>query len=122
MFKNGLPSETDLINDFKAWIRQKPYVMLFANNPGKERKVLNLNISDMPLLQWSERRWEASHKIALKFKQNMVAIAGKRCSTRAHDAFTCSITSKNYLTAAAKREHGFHCALYDVFELYLYYL
>ena len=119
---NGFPCEADLIQNFKSWLDSKPHVALFGQNPHRESKVLNVKINDMTLGSWSKRRYEPWHRMVKRFKDHMVAFAGKRCSHAAHSSFRKPPDCSSFMTYVAKMEHGFHCALYDAFELYLYYL
>lgn len=118
----GFTSENELISHFKTWLSKKPHVAIFGHAPQRERKLLKLNIIDMFLDKWIERKDQPSHKISKVFKDHMVSIAGKRCSHHAHSWYRSPPAKTNVQTYMAKLEHGFHCALYDAYELYLCYL
>ena len=116
---SGFPSEESLIGMFKLWLGHKhhPYSIV-ANNPRKESEALCLTISDLRLAPWAERKDNASHQIALRYKELSVSILGRRCSQAAHSCFISAPSSPNALSSVAKARHGFHCALYDAVELY----
>ena len=121
--KHGYTSESGLITAFKKWLMNKPYIELVANAAYKEAKALCLRIRDTGLSRWSDRQFETPHIIALKFKQLMLPIKDNYCcSLNSHSFFQKAVISKNFETSRAKQRHGFHCALYDVYELYLGYI
>lgn len=123
--KKGFPLEADLLNDFRKWLESKRYTRIFAHAPGTERKAFNneLIITNLDLPMWTVRRYEPYHVMAKSFKDNMVALAGKRCSKKAHSFYEVPPYGKGSLESyQAKLEHEFHCALYDAYELYLAYL
>lgn len=119
---HGFHSESQLIQDFKKWLRGKDILVMYANDPTKEKTVLNLTIKDMELPPWKQRVSMHAHQTAVAFKKNSVPILNKSCPKDAHSAFVGYPVYRNTATELAKRSHGFHCSLYDVFELYLYYV
>ena len=118
----GRSSEADLIEVFKRWLRLKHCVAIYANNADKERKLLNIEIKDLNLAPWADRKNCASHQIANRFKKLAIPIVGYRCPPIAHSYFVSPPISSNPATNIAKSEHGYHCALYDCLELYYEFL
>ena len=114
----GFPSETDLLHMFKIWIATKPNAIIFCNGAEKERQALNLAIKEFKLLPWAERRYCASHQIAIRYKELTIPVCGQRCVKSAHSSFQTALSSSNASSSIAKARHGYHCALYDVMELY----
>ena len=117
--KSGFPSEACLISVFKLWLAQKGDLQIFCNDAQKEQKSLGLKIGELKLLPWAERRHCASHVMALRYKELSIPILKESCTPAAHSDFVSAITSSsNHDTNIAKARHGYHCALYDVLELY----
>ena len=129
----GHPSEKDLCAQFCRWIDSLPSecsYKFFANNPTKERHLLPwLSIADLPLPPWKDRVRLSSHQEAVTAKQQSLSICGHQCSESAHSSFRrpqcLSLSHPSSSTALstklAKRSHGYHCALYDSLELYLFH-
>ena len=103
---------------FKIWIATKPNAIIFCNGAEKERQALNLAIKEFKLLPWAERRYCASHQIAIRYKELTIPVCGQRCVKSAHSSFQTALSSPNASSSIAKARHGYHCALYDVMELY----
>jgi hypothetical protein len=116
--KAGFPSEGCLISEFKLWLAPKGNIQIFANGVDRERKLLGLKILELKLSPWSERRHDTSHIMARRYKELSIPILKESCSQHAHSSFVSAIISSNYETNIAKARHGYHCALYDVLELY----
>ena len=114
----GYSSESILLNVFRLWLASKPNRILYCNDASKERNLLQLPIFNFNLLPWAERMYSPSHKIANCYKKYMIPVLSKYCSQTAHSSFVCAPYCPNPLARMAKCEHGFHCALYDVMELY----
>ena len=119
---HGFRDEETLIQDFKRWLVGKNVVNLYANNPVKESEVLNMPITDIGLPPWADRIYQPYHQMALTYKREYVPILDKRCCFEAHAAFTHYNMKRLNETEIAKRGHGFHCSLYDAYELYLSYI
>ena len=119
---HGFRDEEALIQNFKRWLVQKDIVSLYANGPGKESEVLNIPISDIGLPPWADRIYQPYHQMALSFKREFIPILDKRCCFEAHAAFTHYNMKRLNETEIAKSSHGFHCSLYDAYELYLSYI
>ena len=120
--RHGFPNEQTLIRDFKRWLRSKDVLSMYANNPSKEMSALNLIINDMDLPRWSERVCQPYHQLALTFKTEFIPILDTRCCEQAHSDFVKYPMKKLNETEIAKRDFGFHCSLYDAYELYLCYI
>ncbi len=74
------------------------------------------------LPNWIVRVDKQYHKIARRFKdRNIPYHSTTNCFEEAHCNFVPLTYFKNE-TAKIKADHGFHCSLYDVYELYLFYV
>ena len=120
--ENGFSNEETLIQMFKKWLKKKDYVDIVANNPQCEIDRLKIRICDIALPPWAERHETASHQVALCFKELSIPICYNFCPQKAHSSFVKHYSHKDKLTNEAKRKHGFHCSLYDAYELYLFYV
>ena len=118
----GFQSEKSLIYDFKKWLSSKDVLVMYANNPTKEKTALNLPVRDMELPVWKERISMFANQTANAFKKKSVPVLNKTCPKEAHAAFHYYPVRNNTSTELAKRSYGYHCALYDAFELYLHYV
>jgi len=118
--KHGFANELALLQAFKDWLKNKPFIRIVANAPYKESKALCLNIYDANLSRWTDRQFEIPHIIALRYKELMLDINDRCCSKIAHSFYQCAPTSGSLETFRAKERHSFHCALYDAYELYLH--
>lgn len=118
----GHPNEDQLILSFRKWLRGKEVMAMFANDPAKEEKALNMCINDMTMPPWRDRVYLPYHQIALTFKNNFTPILDKRCCKDAHCSYSGYPVKSHSRTELAKREFGFHCSLYDAYELYLCYI
>lgn len=114
----GFPNEDSLLSTFKTWLHEKDNPRIYANGGQKESKALDMEVNDFCLLPWAERRHAASHKVALRFKELAIPILNRHCHSYAHNQYACAPSSPNPLSFIAKARHGYHCALYDVLELY----
>ena len=122
LYENGYSSFDALLYAFKLWIHEKNYLSIFANGSQKECKALSLNIADIGLPQWNVRNEEAYHQVASKFKKLSIPILHVKCPKEAHSSFHGPCIKNNTDGELAKARHGYHCSLYDVFELYLCYV
>lgn len=121
---NGHATPSKLIDSFKTWLSKKKYKLLYANDPTMERITLGLEleIQDIKLERWANRINKPYHQIAQDFKVSFDSICCKRCSPLAHSSFQGAIIKRpNNPSDLARHAHGFHCSLYDVYELYLFY-
>jgi hypothetical protein len=116
--KSGFPSEGCLISVFKLWRYQKGNPPIFCNDAQKEKKLLAIEIGELKLLPWAERQHCASHVMALRYKELSIPILKESCTPAVHSDFVSATISSNHETNIAKARHGYHCALYDVMELY----
>lgn len=120
--KVGYESPSHLIEAFHHWLRNKRFVLLYGNNPGREVRELQLFITDIGLDPWSMRAYKAYHEVAYYFKKHNIPICSQRCSKEAHSAYLNAYVRPFNLGDAAKERHGHHCALYDCYELYLFFI
>ena len=117
---NGFCNETTLISAFRSWLRQKSYVKIIANDGAKECRKLDLLIDNMYLPLWAVRLYEPYHRISNAFKENQVPFFRDLCCSKdAHSRFHPSPPEKFSVSKRARFIHGYHCSLYDAYELYL---
>ena len=122
--ENGFCNESLLIRDFKQWLNHLPYSVIYANDSSHENTLLkNVHVTDFRLLPWIERDNRPSHKIAFQFKLLNVSILQENnsCFLSAHNLYETRHHFRNE-TDIVKSRHGHHCALYDAYELYLFYV
>ena len=106
------------------WLDTFDVLCMYANNPGRERKIFRhcKYLHDILLPNWEKRMRQPYHEVAIRFKQLNVPIKNVRCTNFVHSRFI----TRYYITPSMKELgkilHGFHCALYDCYELYLFYL
>ena len=116
---DSFPNEKIMIDVFKIWVNCKKNVsVIYANDAVRERMVIGFTIQNFNLLPWAKRKDSPAHQIAIRHKELMIPVLGRRCSLAAHSSFISPPSSSNPDTRAAKAKHGFHCALADVMELY----
>ena len=114
----GQPSEKSLLFLLHHWLDKKSFHKIFANNPQKESQALGVIVYDLKLAPWAERKNHPSHQLAIRYKENSIPICNQSCPKVAHSDFVSAPPSPNPASSLAKAEHGYHCALYDVMELY----
>ena len=119
---HGFSSEVKLIDHFRQWLSNKNVVGIYANDPVKEIATFNMSIENLPLHPWAERIFQPYHQTAIVYKDSFIPILDKRCCSQAHSAYTRYRMKRLSPTEIAKRDHGFHCSLYDAYELYLFYI
>ena len=122
LFRQGYSETHKLVDAFKEWMREKKNFLLYGNNPQAEIRDLQLRISDIGLDKWLVRTDKSYHMIAYTFKRSFIPIRSRQCYKEAHSAFTGCLVRLHNATDIAKEKHGFHCSLYDCYELYLYYV
>ena len=117
-------NETQLILAFREWLQGKNVLAFFANDPAKERQVFGkaFDVSDLKMPMWAQRELRSSHQMALIFKRALIPVLNKRCCFNAHSSFSHVPTYRNTTSDFAKRRWGVHCALYDCYEDYLYFV
>lgn len=113
--------EYELIQHFLKWLSPKKYSKLYGHAPEREIKSLNINIEDLKLPCWAERDSELFHTFANQCKMEQSIFCGRRCIQAYHSCF-CRNLPSNTVGQIARNKHGYHCAFYDCYELYLYYL
>ena len=119
----GLRNECDLIIDFQMWLNSFDVKLIYANDPRKERILLQRNyINDILLPVWRDRVNEPYHRVAVHFKELNVSILDTKCGGYIHNAYSIDPFTKMTESQKLKSLHGYHCSLYDSYELYLFYL
>ena len=120
---HGFDEVCNLVSDFESWLKSLVVVAMFANAPDKERQLLPYyRIHDLLLPPWQERIDKPYHLVANRFKDLSVPIKDVRCDKYVHSEYRGIRGFIHNKTQAIKLLHGYHCSLYDCFELYLFYL
>ena len=119
---HGFPSEHELQAAFHVWFSKRNSVLNFANNPAKESKFLNIKLTDVKLPVWVERRNCPAHQIALTFKKHETPIGNAACFSSIHSSYSpTKFNDTMDERTRAQKEWGFHCSLYDAYEIYWYF-
>ena len=118
---HGFPTEHELQAAFHVWYSKRNSVINFVNNPGKESKFLNIKLSDVQLPIWIERVNTPAHQIALAFKRHETPIGNATCFSSIHNCYSPDYNNSMDKRTCAKKEWGFHCSLYDAYEVYLHF-
>ena len=117
----GLRSQCDLIIDFRMWLDSFHVKQVYANDPQKERILLQMkSINDIFLPSWQERITKPYHEVAVRFKQFNIPILNKKCDAYIHNAYNCDPLRDMTETQRLRRLHCHHCSLYDTYEFYLF--
>ena len=126
--QHGVSSSRQLTTNFCRWIDGLPLFcnfIYFANDPMKERREFPyLKIFDIGLPPWAYRDHLQCHRMAISAKNKCATVLHHFCPPIAHSSFQqpqCSPLPTFSDTKHAKLKFGYHCSLYDVLELYLYY-
>lgn len=120
---SGYSNENDLVTACYNWLKSFKVVVLYANNPSKERKLFpKYSVFDMFLPSWEDRMNQPYHVLAHRFKFLNVPILNTRCSAYVHAEYLNKRWMGPSLKDMAKVLHGYHCSLYDCYELYLFFL
>ena len=119
---NGFRCEDHLLKDLKKWLQRKSFRYIYCNDARREGMLLEpYFVEDLPLPPWVTRIREPYHVIANMHKKLNIPIRDTSCVEGAHKSFQLLQRRDPSGTEKAKAEHGHHCALYDAYELYLYY-
>lgn len=118
----GFRKPYQMVDAFKAWLRKKPYLFIYGNDPAREVSELHLVVCDIGLDNWAVRAQKAYHEIAYHFKKHNIPICSMRCTEAAHSNFEYICVRPNNPSDIAKERHGYHCSLYDCYEMYLCYI
>ena len=119
----GFESEPALVEDFRCWLRRFNILKLIGNDAHIEAEKLNLTIFSIGLPEWSIHVKYNYHKIPNVFKNHNISFDSKaRCHSEYHSHYLQqTINFKWSPNQLARVEHGYHCSLDDVYELYYYY-
>ena len=120
--RKGYENTESLRQAFKHWTNDKNCILFYGNNPAKEINELKLSVADIGLDQWTFRIDKPYHRVALHFKKHNIPILSKRCCTEAHSSFINTYVRPCNKTDLAKERSGYHCSLYDCYEMYLCYV
>ena len=122
LYQHGFSNEQELICDFKTWLSQFDVQDIFANNCVKERSLLDMNVKDVGLPNWTERVKYHYHNIPQFCKRSGRPILDVICDKENHRCFEFrEIQPSMTLCNKLKYAHGYHCSLADVYEVYLFY-
>lgn len=119
---HGLKNEDELLCEFRTWLNNHPFTVIYANGSSKEEKFLNMPVVDVHLKSWKERCLLSSHQRACSMKMNATPICDVVCN--AHTSFRGWKPKRAYSmspTDAAKILFYHHCSLYDSVECFLFY-
>ena len=124
--KHGFSHEDDLFEDFRKWLTSFPKIQtIYANNPTKERRALKLDILDIGLPVWAERRLGSYHRVPNALKEDgdyLFMELEVCCHPDFHSLFEYTpMTDPSNINQVAKASGIYHCALCDVAELFLFY-
>ena len=119
----GFPTECELINDFKRWIANYNVCHIYANGARTEARKLGLAVCDICLPPWAERVRHDYHRIPNFYKLHNECFESRiSCHESIHGYHVrSSVTQGMSDTQIAKVQHGWHCSLYEVYELYFFY-
>ena len=116
----GFPSEDELASAFRVWMSRRQIDFVFANGPRKEADYLNMEICHFPLPIWRDRPFDAAHQLALSCKRHETPVGMTACTREIHNAYHPSPPQSNASPGViARYDFGYHCSLYDSYELYL---
>lgn len=117
-------NETELLQAFRHWLRGRNVLATFANGPEKERLIFppNMFVHDLGFPMWCQRETRASHRMSFIFKRSFIPIFNKRCCSEAHSSFMNVPVNNGSSSELARLRWGVHCALYDCWEAYLFFV
>lgn len=122
LLRKGFENSNRLITAFKEWLREKNHFMFYGNDPSKESRELNFYMVDIGLHPWIERIHKPYHHVAFYFKKHNIPILSKCCCAEAHSSYKNAYVRPFNKSDAARERSGYHCSLYDCYELYLCYV
>lgn len=120
--RHGVKSEAVLRQDLRHWLAKKNYFYIYVNAAQKESNFLFHDMIDIELPSWIDRVKLVSHKVAFRFKQLNAAVLRTVCPEEAHSSYKSHCPQIRTQTQKLKAFHGYHCSLYDAYELYLYHV
>ena len=120
----GFSNASILVNDFRKYISCYKVVKVFENCPNSVSYDFFHYIEDIRLPNWTTRVNERYHIVSNRLKKsNSYIFDLANCNSHIHSSYKpyLNFNRCRKLSERVKLEHGFHCALYDTFELYLFY-
>lgn len=120
-------NERKLQNDFENWKSNYNIIKVFENSPNEMTHHFFDNVIDLKLPPWEDRVNQRYHLMANRLKDGNAVIDATicptKCSSHIHSLYKPYKTLRRCknLSERLKLQHGFHCSLYDAFELYLFY-
>ena len=117
--EHGFQNQRQLKRDFKLWLKTKSVHKIYVNDPTCERGIPKpYVVEDIRLPIWKDRVRKESHVMAQNLQDSNIAFfTDAKCFREAHSNYEPLIYFRNRV----KNGHSFHCSLYDVYELFLYY-
>ena len=119
----GFSNAQILQKDFDKWKKRFNIIKVFENCPNSISNHFCNDIHDLRLPIWSMRYNKPYHIIANRLKESGSPICDTNCSPHIHSSYKpyLNFRSCRKPVERLKLQHGFHCALYDTYELYLFY-
>ena len=115
----GFSDVNVLLTEFRHWLRPYASCPMYAHAPAKESQFLSCVLQDVCLPPWKERVKTVSHSTAKAMKLNQVPICNITCTM--HDpVYYKSHRQYPNETDLAKAAFGYHCSLYDCYEIFLW--
>ena len=124
LYTFGFRNASLLLEDFMNWKSNYDIVNVFENCPNSMSYHFFDNITDLRLPLWTVRVYENYNIIARRLKEfNGSVFHDTYCTGHVHSFYKPYLTFNRCrnLTERVKLQHGYHCALYDTYELYLFY-
>ena len=115
----GLHGVADWRRKWSEWRSRRSHYPLMANAGAKEAMVFNEQVINHSLQEWVVRATDTRHIFARYAKQRQWAVGGICCAKINHCKYvqSRSPTKTLSLRGQAKAVHGYHCALYDAWEV-----
>lgn len=111
--QHGFDTEEGLVADFHTWRQKHCINEIYAHAPEKEKRLLNIPITDVHLPSWSERSKLACHRKAMRMKLMSEPIVDTFCIPSLVHAEYRGWPKHHSEGDFARQEFGVHCALFD---------
>ena len=123
LYNFGFSNAKLLVNDFRKHISDYKVVNVFENSPNSVSYDIFQYIEDLRLPEWTTRVNQRYHILANRLKESNCQIYNVNCNSHIHSSYKPYKTFRSCRKESerVKLQHGFHCALFDAYELYLYY-
>ena len=123
LYNFGFSNANLLVNDFRKCISDYRVVKVFENCPNSVSYDIFHYIEDLRLPEWTTRVNQRYHILANRLKDSNCQIYNVKCNSNIHSSYRPYKTLRSCRNESerVKLQHGFHCALFDAYELYLYF-